>query len=354
MSRRKRAEKKEKGTRKEEKLGDIEEVPQISKERIVLGVGIVFILVGTLLTVFALQRPACAPAYSAAQAQEIGEKAAKWVEDWLKSRGASVKVSLESAGWSHGLVEVNITISGPQGTATYTSYVSPDGKVFFPQGLEMAPVKTFLQEVPKTEKPKVELFVMSYCPYGLQAEKAMIPVLDLLGKRIDFTVRFVDYAMHGEKEVWENARQYCIQHRVAPDKYIAYLRCFVQEGTAEKCMKEAGIDPAAVDACMSDLNREYNIAGILADKTSWNGPFPPFPLDTSLNEKYGVRGSPTLVINGVTMQATPRNPEALKELICSAFTSPPPECSVTLSSQNASPGIGPIEGGESASAGSCG
>ena len=68
-----------------------------------------------------------------------------------------------------------------------------------------------VQDLVKADKPKVELFVMSHCPYGTQAEKGMIPVVELLKDKISFEVKFVDYAMHGKKELDEQLRQYCIQ-----------------------------------------------------------------------------------------------------------------------------------------------
>jgi len=48
-----------------------------------------------------------------------------------------------------------------------------------------------------------------------------------------------------------------------------------------------------------------------------------------------------------------RSPEAFKQAICQAFTNPPAECNQTLSTETASPGIGPLTGG-STSSGSCG
>ena len=43
--------------------------------------------------------------------------------------------------------------------------------------------------VPKSDKPLVELFVMAYCPYGTQAEKGLIPVIELLGDKIDASIK---------------------------------------------------------------------------------------------------------------------------------------------------------------------
>ena len=70
---------------------------------------------------------------------------------------------------------------------------------------------TSFECVEKRETPEVDLFVMAYCPYGTQTEKAFLPVLELLGDKIDFNLRFVYYAMHGKKELDEQLRQYCIQ-----------------------------------------------------------------------------------------------------------------------------------------------
>ncbi len=206
--------------------------------------------------------------------------------------------------------------------------------------------------VMKTDKPEVELFVMSYCPYGVQTEKAIIPVLELLGDKIDFKLRFVNYAMHGEKEVWENLRQYCIQFKTDPDKFIDYLDCFTRSDDANRCMEELNIDKDAVQSCMDEEDQRWGISQILANPDQWGSQFPPFPIDDALNREYGVRGSPTLVIDGIVVPA-PRNPEALKDLICSAFLHPPEECSTTLSSENEAPGFGGTAS-SSNTAGQCG
>src|SRR5437773_2269847 len=38
---------------------------------------------------------------------------------------------------------------------------------------------------------KLEFFVMSKCPYGVQVEKAVAPVLDKLGANVDFRLVFI-------------------------------------------------------------------------------------------------------------------------------------------------------------------
>ena len=43
----------------------------------------------------------------------------------------------------------------------------------------------------KCSQPKIELFVMSQCPYAVEAEKTIIPVIKELKDRVDFTICFI-------------------------------------------------------------------------------------------------------------------------------------------------------------------
>jgi len=203
--------------------------------------------------------------------------------------------------------------------------------------------------VPKTDKPKVELFVMSHCPFGLQMEKGIIPVISLLKDKIDFELKFVYYAMHGEKEVREQLNQYCIQ-KEQKAKLIPYLTCFIEAGDSEKCLTNVSIDRNKLSQCVNKTDADFKIIENLNDKSKWlNGRFPEFSIYKSDNDKYNVAGSPTLVINGVEV-STARNPQALLNKICDAFTSKPGECSTTLATSNPSAGFG--WGGASAQAAS--
>jgi len=60
--------------------------------------------------------------------------------------------------------------------------------------------------VQPSEVPRVELFIMSYCPYGLQAQKVFLPVYELLGDKADIEVNFLNYVMHEKKEIDENLK----------------------------------------------------------------------------------------------------------------------------------------------------
>lgn len=193
--------------------------------------------------------------------------------------------------------------------------------------------------IPKLDKPEVELFVMSYCPFGTQAEKGIIPVYELLGDKIDSNIRFVYYAMHGEDEVTENLNQYCIQ-KEQNDKYLDYLTCFLDEGDGEGCIDEVKINKAKLKSCTSKADKEFDITKNLEDTDSYlSGKFPMFNTDLEANQKYEVGGSPTLVINGV-QASSGRDSASYLKVICEAFNEPPEECNEELSSASPSPGFG--------------
>jgi len=196
-----------------------------------------------------------------------------------------------------------------------------------------------LADVPKSDKPEAELFVMSHCPYGTQMEKGTIPVVELLGDKINFNVRFVYYAMHGATEVNEQLSQYCIQ-KGQNELYLPYLKCFLDAGDSATCLAQAGVDTTALATCVAAADEEFSISANLADTASYlSGNYPLFNTDKALNELYGVGGSPTLVVNGTTVQSG-RSPSEVLQAICGAFNAPPEECGLSLSTEAYSPGFG--------------
>ena len=290
---------------------------------------------------------------SAAQMEAIKAKAEKFINANLVSPGTDAKI--KSITEESGVYKIYVSV----GTQEIVSYLSKDGKEFFPQVISMEEAaqasqtpsaQNTNQNAPKSDKPSVELFVMSYCPYGLQVEKGILPVVDLLESKIDFQLKFVDYAMHGDKEIDENLRQYCIQ-KDAPGKLNAYLSCFIKQGDATACLAATKIDSSALASCVSQTDAEFKIKAKAADKSQWRtDQFPPFDIYQADNAKFGVQGSPTLVINGATVNAS-RDPQSLLNLVCSAFNEQPSECQQKLSTS--APAVGFGEGTGSAATTQC-
>jgi len=208
-------------------------------------------------------------------------------------------------------------------------------------------------QAPKSDKPVVELFVMSYCPYGLQMEKAFLPAWSLLKGKADISIKFVNYAMHGLTEIEEQTRQACIANQ-EEDVYIEYLKCFTLAGDSEQCIEEVGVNTTQLSSCVDELDSQYGIMDYYNDQSSWlSGVYPIYPLHDSLNKQYGVEGSPTLVINGKQISVS-RTPENVKKVICAAFNEVPEECNTQLSTAGVSASFGAGTAGDEAAYASCG
>ncbi|MEM4318690.1 MAG: hypothetical protein QW244_01620 [Candidatus Pacearchaeota archaeon] len=181
--------------------------------------------------------------------------------------------------------------------------------------------------------PTFDVFIMSYCPFGIQFVKGLLPVWKALENDANINVRFVSYTMHGQKEANENARMVCIREEQC-ESYRAYLECFVQSGDSESCINKLNIDKTKLDECMAKKAQSY------------------LEYDAQLNEKYGVKGSPTVVLNGKQIEVWPRSPANIARILCESFTSEPSACSQRFSDENPGPGFGTSS--TSSNLGSCG
>ncbi|MBW2980767.1 hypothetical protein KY360_05105 [Candidatus Woesearchaeota archaeon] len=274
--------------------------------------------------------PACAGGAGAQlSGQEAGDKVVSYIND---QGGAATLESVEDKG---NLYNLKLMVSGRE----FDSYVTKDGSLLFPQGIDLtgtteAPAQTSSEEFPKTAKPKVDLFIMTYCPYGIQAQQGLYPVMKLLGDDAEINIKWVPYIMHGLEEIDENNRQYCIQ-KEQKSKYVDYVECFVGSKDAEACGEEAGIDEDKVEACIEEADEEFQITEDYEAKDTWlSGRFPIYRVDKEEADSLGVRGSPTMFINGVQYGGA-RTPEAYKTAICNAFEEPPEECGEALSATGA-------------------
>jgi len=347
---------------KKSKKASKEETDKVKKVRIRLGgfnlfvIGLIIGLVLGAISIVSLdtqQKGALSP-------EKAGEKAINFISNNLLPPGISIKLVRIEEIEGTDLYKLTINISADTNSQLVESYITKDGGLLFPNGIstetqlqpqEKSQEKNQQSEnIPKSSKPIVKLFVMSYCPFGLQAEKALLPVIDLLGNKIDAKIHFVNYVMHGKKEIDENLRQYCIQ-KEQNNKFFNYLSCFINTSNYTICLEEVNIDLVQLETCMNETDHEYNITALYNDRNTWiNGRFPQFLIDNGLNQKYGVRGSPTIIINDKVISLR-RAPENFKQTICSAFIEPPTECEQTLSTVVTSPGFGYSVG--SPSSGGC-
>lgn len=308
---------------------------------------------------------------------EAKAKMTNFINDNLMQAGS--KISVKEFSQEKGLYKAVVNVpGGQQDDQEVVSYMTLDGSQFFPQAYDVAEIEEKRQAqdsadqaqteeeqreaikqqvanatagLPQQDKPTVELFVMSHCPYGTQMEKGMLPVMEALGDAADFQLKFCDYAMHGEKEVKEQMNQYCIQKN-EPEKLLGYLECFLGSDDGEGCLDEAGINRPALDSCVASVDSEYGVTEKLDDKSTWkSGKYPVFPIHEEDNQAYGITGSPGLVVNGKKIQSG-RNAATLLGVVCAGFEEKPEACSAELSVENPSPGFG-FDSTAAASSGSC-
>ncbi len=315
--------------------------------------------------------------------EETKKQIKNFIEKYLLSQ--KVPVEIKSVTVKDGLYYLDISLAGQ----SQPLYLSLNGRKLafgvitldeYKKIVAANKKQTAVSPEKRTDRPKVELFVMSYCPYGTQIEKGILPVLDLLKGKIDAQIKFVDYAMHGKKELDENLRQHCLQKQ-SPEKFTDYLKCFLEEGNAKKCLAEIKLNEkdktptswfqkvinwfkslfhlgksengqAELEQCVRETDKQFNVTQDYNDKSTWKGRFPGFKINQEDNKKYNVQGSPTLIINGERI-TTGRDPQSLLKAICSGFKNPPQECQTKLSNQTPGPGFG-NQTSASGSGGGCG
>ncbi len=110
---------------------------------------------------------------------------------------------------------------------------------------------------------KVEFYVMSQCPFGVQVVNAIKDVVDKLGPDMDFQMDFIGDAsptgelssMHGPAEVSGDIVQLCA-HKYAPAKYLDMVVCQNKDAKSvatnwEQCAKEAQLPVDQIRSCMN-------------------------------------------------------------------------------------------------------
>ncbi|MCA9672147.1 MAG: hypothetical protein KC503_41415 [Myxococcales bacterium] len=151
-------------------------------------------------------------------------------------------------------------------------------------------------------KGKLDVFVMSQCPYGAQALLAMDEVLKNFKGKIKLDVHYIASkkkdgsfdALHGPSEVAENIRQLCAKkHYGKRDRYLSYVWCRAKDYRSndwkkcatgkikakviERCAKKLGDKLQGSDADLASVlqidasptflaNNRYTFSGITAEQ----------------------------------------------------------------------------------------
>lgn len=225
----------------------------------------------------------------------------------------------------------------------FTSYITRDAKTFFVDGYDVDELigesadgssnskkaATSCEDLTKSERPQLDVYVSSECGYCKQAATQMadaVKQVPALGSQIvlhyagsvDSDGNIIGFLGSAEAGV-ENTRQVCIQSE-QHDVFWPYVACMAAGGEADACMSEAGVNANSVNACMASEDRGLGI----------------IKKDIARAGELVVTGTPSFFLNDtdavsdVDFGGGQRVPEAYKQIICCASNEQPDFCSQTL------------------------
>ena len=278
--------------------------------------------------------------------QDVAAKAINFInENYLKGQTAAV---LGAVSEKNGVYEIKFSVENQE----YIAYATRDGKILFPPGaavLMSDENSASNADIPKKDISQALLFVMSFCPYGNQAEEIMMNVVDLLGDKADIQLHYVIYSnyqgggsqycldkenkycsMHGIQELNQDVRELCVQ-KYQGDKFWNFVKQINASCTAQN-----------VDTCWEAVAQksEVNVNKVKTCQT--NEVITLLKNEVELGEKYGISGSPQLVINDKEFNGA-RTAEGYKAAICSGFNTAPAECSTSLGTDSGTTSTGGCE-----------
>jgi len=236
-------------------------------------------------------------------------------------------------------------------------------------------VQEIIYKPQKSDRPELQFFIMSFCPFGNQMEDVLQPVFELFSDKVNITPHYIfqkitDLAsycqsasgdesacldektylksssgilyssLHGRQEANQNVREICAWNQVGNDKttwwkFISLINknCTTQDADTcwEEQGKEAGLDTNKVTEC---FNKE---AFTLIDK------------EIEVTTKYQITSSPSVVINEAIFPPTTsdnqaqlkvgklttsfdklRTPNVIKEALCASMNKTAKECETIL------------------------
>ncbi|PIU10740.1 hypothetical protein COT27_01525 [Candidatus Kuenenbacteria bacterium CG08_land_8_20_14_0_20_37_23] len=170
------------------------------------------------------------------------------------------------------------------------------------------------------DKINFDLYVMSQCPYGSQAEDLVYSVIGDFKEYINFNVEYIAAdkgdgsfeSLHGASEVEGDIYQLCVKKQ-DPDKFWDYIKCQNKNYqdlklSFESCAKENGIDYGILKTCADGEDGKR----LLSDSIK-------------KSEAVSAAGSPTFYIDG-ERYAGPRTEINLQRKICEKTDNTPKKC----------------------------
>ncbi|MBU0472148.1 MAG: hypothetical protein KKF65_05965 [Nanoarchaeota archaeon] len=187
-------------------------------------------------------------------------------------------------------------------------------------------------------RPQIDFFVMSYCPYGNMAEEAIEPAYQVLKEEADFNPKYVIYSnygsgypdycldensvlcsMHGIQELNQNIREACVAKYYGMDEWFSFalaMNSKCNSGNADTCWQAVAESLSLDVGTISTCEQEEGYDLMLADK--------------ELGDKLGARGSPSVFVEGAQYNGA-RTANGYLSALCTAFDEAPADCNEVIS-----------------------
>ena len=197
------------------------------------------------------------------------------------------------------------------------------------------------------DKPTIDFFVMSYCPYGNQAEEAIAPVYEQLSDDADFRPHYIYYekyqgggerycidddslycSMHGVQEANQNIRELCVAEKYGMGAWFDFALAMNEEcssSNADTCWEQVaddlGYNTEAISECEETKALDFASE------------------DAEMMTIFGARGSPAVYINGKEYGGA-RTAAGYQQALCDLFDEPPAGCDADLAGETSAPATG--------------
>ena len=178
-------------------------------------------------------------------------------------------------------------------------------------------------------KPRVDLFVMAYCPYGNQAENALAPVYDALKDNATFVPHYIVSgssggfkSLHGTQEVHEDIREICVYHMYGQKGWFNFVIAMNDKSTVQnsdstwkQIATNVGLNVTAIQNCYDQNGTRY------------------LEQEENLTDALSVTGSPTIYFGGV-LYSGQRTSESYLNSLCTLYPAgqAPASCKETMNS----------------------
>ena len=188
-------------------------------------------------------------------------------------------------------------------------------------------------------KPQIDFFVMSYCPYGNQAEEAIKPVYDELKGKVDFNPRYVIYkdyqgsspeycvegycSMHGIQELHQDMRELCVHKNDGDEAWFKFAITMNRDCTYQNA-----------DTCWEGVAKKLGMNVDKVKQCEKNDGLNLVKSESSLNSLLNVQGSPQIFVEGTEYQGS-RSSAGYQKALCDQIKGDKPAgCVVPLAGES--------------------